>query len=156
MSLSLGMMAASNFARGFMQGMKKSDAYRQKASMYQQSSGNYRQSAANTRMAGALAEDSMRAKNRTALADMSATASENGMGESPTMMSAIKTNASRLEQNVLNQRYQTEKEAENYLYQARLAEANARRLKKKARNAFQSGLISGINSALGGLNLPIE
>lgn len=156
MSLGLAAMAAVNFANGYLDGLRKSKAYKNDARAYLQQAAQYRQNAANIRLNGALNEDVMRSKNRSHLADMVANASENGMGESPTMASSLQTAASALEQNVLNKRYQTESKAENSLYQARLNEENARYLKKKKRNAFQSGLISGIDSALGGLHLPMK
>lgn len=148
MVLPIGVSMGLNFASGLLGGIAQSNKANAQAASYKQTAANYRQNAAQTRLVGAMNEDILRAQNRANLARSYAAAAEAGMGESPTMMSAMATNASALEQNVLNARYQTETEAENYLYQARVAEANARNAKKKSKNLFNSGLISGISSAL--------
>ena len=149
MSLSLGALMGVNFASGFLNGVKQSNAYRQSAYDYRLQAAAFRRNAYLTRLSGALNEDVSRAKNRAYLAEANAAAAETGMAESPTFVSALASSASALEQNVLNDRYATESQAEHYLYQSRVAEANARMLKKRSRNVFQNGLISGIGSAFG-------
>ena len=76
------------------------------------------------------------------------------MGESPTTATALATTSSALEQNILNRRYETESAAENYLYQARLAEEEARQYKKTGSNMFVSNMLSGLASAVGGFYKP--
>ncbi len=140
--------AGISFASGFLSGTQEQQAYRQKAQQAYREAAIYRKNAATVRLNGALNEDSMRAKNRATMAVSSAAMGEAGMGESPTTTTALATSASAMEQNVLNTRYQTESEAENYLYQARTAEENARRYKKKGRNSFMNSMLSGASSAL--------
>lgn len=147
MSVGLGAMAAINFANGFLGGLKESKAYKEKASSYYQQAANYRQNAANIRMQGVIGEDAQRFKNRAALARTQALLSENGMAESPTALSSVATTLSDMEQNLFDRRYQNETRAQNSIYQAGLAENQARAAKKKSHNAFQSGLINGISSA---------
>ena len=96
----------------------------------------------NIRNVGALNEDVSRSKNRAYLAQNRAIAGEAGIGESPTLMSSLATSASALEQNVLNDRYKIESEAENYLYQSRVSRENANQLKKRYKNSFTSSLLS--------------
>jgi len=145
--LELGALAAAQFATGFLQGVQQSNQIMRQSYAYQQQGNVYRQNAAITRLNGALNEDISRAKNRAYMSRAMVAGGEAGMAESPTFASALASTASALEQNVLNQRYQTESAAENYLYQARVAEENARVAKKKSHHAFRSGLISGITSA---------
>ena len=149
MSLSIGALMGINFASGFLDGVKKSYAYKQSAYDYQQQAAAFRRNAYLTRLSGALNEDVSRLQNRAYLSRANAAAAEAGMSESPTFISALSFSASALEQNVLFDRFYTESKAENYLYQARVADANARMLKKRSRHAFQNGLINGIGSALG-------
>ena len=145
--LELGALAAAQFASNFLQGLQQSNQAKRQSVYYQQQGNIYRQNAAMTRLNGALNEDISRAKNRAYMARAAAAGGEAGMAESPTFVSAMSTTASALEQNVLNQRYQTESAAENYLYQARVAEENARVMRKNSRHAFRSDLINGITSA---------
>jgi len=154
MALGLGVIAAINFASSYLNGVKNRNQALQQANSYAQQADIFRQNAAKTRLNGALNEDVLRAQNRSYLSRGLAAAGEAGMAESPTLMSLLSTSASALEQNVLNQRYQTESEAENYLYQARVAEYNAHQNRKKSRNVFKSGLINGIGSALTSISQP--
>jgi len=147
--LELGALAAAQFASGYLQGVQQSNQMQRRSYYYQQQGNAYRQNAAMTRLNGAINEDVSRAKNRAYLSRATAAAGEAGMAESPTFTSALSSTAAALEQNVLNQRYQTESEAENYLYQARIAEENARVMRKNSRHAFRNGLINGITSAFG-------
>lgn len=149
--MSLGLLFATagiNFASGFFRGVGESNAAYYKADDYNQQADILRKNAYLTRLNGARNEDVLRTQNRAYLSRATAAANETGMGESPTMMSAFATSLSMLEQNVLNERYKVESEAENYLYQANVASYNARQMRKKSRNAFRSSLISGISSAL--------
>ncbi len=148
MSLSLGVAMGINFATGLLGGLQKSNEAYQSMNNYYNQASIYRKNAYTTRLVGAMNEDALSRQNRSYLAQVVASANEAGMGESPTMMSALLSTMSVLEQNVLNARYQTESEAENYLYQARVAEENARLMRKKSRHLFKSGLINGISSAL--------
>lgn len=148
MALNIAVAMGLNFASGFLKGIGESNAAKVEAANYAQQAVIYQRNAAVTRINGARNEDVMRSQNRAYLANAAATAGEAGMGESPTMVSQLATSGAALEQNVLNQRYQTESEAENYLYQARVAEENARQAKKKSKNKFINGLVSGASSAL--------
>jgi len=141
--------AAMSFASGFLNGLSDSSSAKSAVKQYQQEAAMYRSKAAQARLAGALAEDAARAQNRAALAEKSALLGEAGMGESPTTTTALTTTAVNLEQNVLNQRYQVESEAENYLYMARVADYNASAAKKKSKKRFQNAFMSGVNSVLG-------
>lgn len=148
MVLPIGMVMGLNFASGLLGGIQKSNQANAQAQVYKQNAANFRKNAVQTRFAGAVNEDILRAQNRANLSRSNTALNEAGMGESPTAATALASAASAMEQNVLDARYKTESEAENYLYQARVADANARAAKRKARNAFRSGLISGISSAL--------
>ena len=147
MTVGLGVAMGVNFANGFLNGIRNRNAALLRVADYRQQADIYRRNAALVRLNGARNEDIMRAQNRRQIASNFAAAGEAGMAESSTMISALATSAAMMEQNVLNARYQTESEAENYLYQSRVAEENMRRAQKKSKNAFRSGLISGINSA---------
>lgn len=149
MALGLGLAMGLNFASGFLNGVQSSNKYLQQSAIYQQQADIYRRNAALTRLNGARNEDILRAQNRAYLSRSRAAAGEAGMGESATMMSLLASSASALEQNVLDARMNVESEAENYLYQAALAEENNRIMRKKSKNAFRSGLVSGISSSLG-------
>ena len=147
MSIALGVAVAINFANNFLEGVKQSNETAKKGTYYSNQANLYRQNAARVRLNGAMSEDISRAKNRADLSRSSTAVGEAGMGESPTFLSLLATTSGVLEQNVLNNRYAIESEAENYLYQSRVAEENARVMKKKSANAFQNGLMNGISSS---------
>ena len=132
MSLGVGALMGINFATGFLDGVQQSNAYKRQAVYLRQQAAVFRKNAALTRLNGAMNEDISRAQNRQYLARAGAAAAEMNMTESPTFVSALSATASALEQNVLNDRYKVESEAENYLYQARAAELNAAKFKKKS------------------------
>ena len=96
-------------------------------------------------------QEEYEAKVQAKLALNNAAAGEAGMGESPTTTTALATTSAALEQNILNERYRVESEAENYLYQARLAEEQARQHKKAGKNKFMNSMLGGLTSSLGGL-----
>lgn len=145
-------IGALNFASGFLQGKQAENEYKAKAEQLRQQAAVYRRNAATVRMNGALNEDAMRSQKRATIASAAAAAGEAGMGESPTTTTALATTSSALEQNILNRRYETESEAENYLYQARVAEEEARQYRKTASNMFVSNMLSGLSSAVGSYN----
>ena len=128
--------AGINFASGFLKG--KQEEYEAKVQ-------------AKLALNGSLNEDMMRSQKRAAVASAAAAAGEAGMGESPTTTTALATTSAALEQNILNERYRVESEAENYLYQARLAEEQARQHKKAGKNKFMNSMLGGLTSSLGGL-----
>ena len=136
-----------NFASGFLKGVEDSNRASVQAQNLWQQANIYRRNAALVRLSGALNEDALRSQNRAVIARSATAGGEAGMGESETFATALAATAARLEQNVLNSRYQTESEAMNYLYQAEVAEVSARQQKKKSKNLFQSGLMNGIYSA---------
>ncbi|MBR2273252.1 MAG: hypothetical protein IJ864_00225 [Alphaproteobacteria bacterium] len=146
MTLSAGIGLGLSLASKLLKSDNESRGAKQKAATYQQQATVYRQNARNMRRLGAMNEDIQRAHNRRELAQNVASAAEAGMAESPTALSALATTAAQMEQNVLNLRRQNENEAENLDYQARLAQANARQMRKKSHNVFRSALISGIGS----------
>ena len=154
MALGIGVMMAYSFASSFLQSKLEENNYDSMIQKYNNEANIYRLNAKNVRLNGALNEDVLRAQNRAYVANSRALAGENGMGESPTMMSSISNIAGALEQNVLNQRYKVESLAENYLYQANVLDANTRVLKNKKSNAFTRALldagISGLSYYNGG------
>lgn len=141
-------MAGLNFAAEFLKGKVEGEPYKVQAQMYQQDAAIYRRNARLARLTGAYNEDIYRSQQRAVKAKSMAAAGEAGVGESPTTVTAVMTTYNSLEQNILSERYQVESEAENYLYQARVAEENARQLKKKAKHKYRSALLSGVSSAL--------
>ncbi|MBO5038008.1 MAG: hypothetical protein J6C85_00920 [Alphaproteobacteria bacterium] len=143
---------ALNFASGLIKGAQQSKSYKAQAKLMEQQAAVYRKNAALLRRNGARNEDIMRSGNRAQLSRAAAAGGEAGMGESATFASGLATTAAALEQNVLNARYQTESQAENYLYDARLTEEKAKLLRKRSENSFRNGLIGGINSALSTAN----
>lgn len=140
--------AGVNFASGFLRGTQESQQYEKAAANYRQQAQLYRKNAHISRLKGSLNEDNMRSQKRAYLAQASASSGEAGMADSPTMATSLATSSSAYEQNILNRRYEVESEAENYLYQARIADENARQMKKKSRHSFNNGLVGGISSAL--------
>jgi len=140
-----------NFAKGFLSGVKESNEAYYKASDYENQAEIFKKNADAMALHGAINEDVLRSKNRFYISNGVAAANEVGMGESPTMMTALTQTNTLLEQNVLNERYKMESEAEKYLYQARVMAHNARQMRKKSDKAFRSGLVEGIGSALGSL-----
>ena len=147
MSVMLAAMGI-NFASKFLQGVAEQNKALSSANTYLQQADIYRRNAALTRLNGARNEDVMRQQNRAYVARSRAAAGEAGMGESETFAQALAKTAAALEQNVLNARYHTESEAMNFLYQSQVAARQAQQMKKKSKNLFQNGLISGIYGAL--------
>lgn len=147
MSLSL---ALATGVGGAFQLLKKRNEEKYDTSAYRQNALEYRHKALVTRQQGAMAEDRIRYQNRANLARQSATQGEAGMGESPTTLLALATSATQMEQNALDQRYQTETAAQNYLYQANIADAQRKMLKKKNNNAFMTSFLDSFSSALTG------
>ncbi len=143
--------AGVNFASGFLKGKEEQNQYEKKAQLALQNAQVYRQNAANIRLSGAQNEDALRSQKRATVASASAAAGEAGMGESPTTTTALATTSAALEQNILNERYRVESEAENYLYQAMVEEANAKQYRKEGQNRFSGNLLSGLSSSLSSL-----
>ena len=141
--------AGINFASGFLKGKQEEYEAKVQAKLALNNAAIYRKNAARVRLNGSLNEDMMRSQKRAAVA--AAAAGEAGMGESPTTTTALATTSAALEQNILNERYRVESEAENYLYQARLAEEQARQHKKAGKNKFMNSMLGGLTSSLGGL-----
>ncbi len=143
--------AGIDFASGFLKGKEEQNQYEKQAQLALQNAQVYRQNAANIRLSGAQNEDAMRSQKRATVASASAAAGEAGMGESPTTTTALATTSAALEQNILNERYRVESEAENYLYQAMVEEANAKQYRKEGQNRFSGNLLSGLSSSLSSL-----
>lgn len=143
--------AGINFASGFLKGKQEEYEAKVQAKLALNNAAIYRKNASTVRLNGSLNEDMMRSQKRAAVASAAAAAGEAGMGESPTTTTALATTSAALEQNILNERYRVESEAENYLYQARLAEEQARQHKKAGKNKFMNSMLGGLTSSLGGL-----
>lgn len=126
------------------------DAYREQAAAQMQQAAVYRRNAMIVRQNGSLKENSMRSEKRATVASMSAMAGENGMGESPTTVTALATVSAGMENNILYDRFRGESEAENYLYQARIAEEQASNLKKKSK--FGIADVFSLGGELGAFN----
>ena len=144
MVVSTGLIIGLKMASGFLRSMKNSQQYKVMAEEELQNAELLRQNAYITRITGAKNEDISRIKNRAFIASNRAIAGEAGIGESPTTMTNLAYSTQVLEQNVLNDRYLVESEAENYLYQARIKKENARMLEKKYKNSFGSSLLSSV------------
>lgn len=144
MSASVAAIFALKFASSFLRTTEQNQQYRLEAENELQNAEILRLNAHLIRRSGAINEDVARAQNRAYIAEKTAIANEAGIGDSPTLMTALGTTFSALEQNVLNARFEVESEAENYLYQARVKEANAKALKKKA-NSFENTLLNTVS-----------
>lgn len=140
------LIAGLAFTSSFLNGVNDYNIAKAQAQSYKQQAETYRRNAQILRRKVSLNEDFMRAQKRASLAENSASLSEAGMGESPTTISHLATTSSALEQNILNERYAVETEAENYLYQSRVALANAKKVKSKGRNSFASNFVGGLSS----------
>lgn len=145
MAYATAMLYGAKFVSNFLKSEQQAKQYLLEADQELQNAEILRKNAYLVRSAGARNEDVSRLQNRAYLANNRAIAYEAGIGESPTLIGALATSASALEQNVLNDRYKIESEAENYLYQAKVKEDNAYQLKKKYKNSFGSSLL---NSAI--------
>lgn len=143
------LVAGLAFTSSFLSGLGAYNQAKAQAKSYKQQAEIYRRNAQILRQKGALNEDMMRAQKRASLAQNSAALGEAGMSESPTTVTHLATTSSALEQNILNDRYAMETEAENYLYQSALSLSKAKQVKSKGRNAFATSMVSGLNSGLG-------
>lgn len=152
MSLAVALGGIS-FASSFLSGLSGYKQSKLQAKMYERQAEIYRRNAEITRRKGALNEDIMRSQKRAYLANANAVAGEVGMAYSPTFATSLSTSASALEQNILNERFRVETEAENYLYQSNVALNNAKISKFNGRNAFFNSLISGTSSGLNVYNM---
>ena len=145
MAYTVAMIYGAKFVSNFLKSEQEAKQYLLEADQELQNADVLRKNAYSVRAVGAKNEDVARSQNRSYLANNRALAYEAGIGDSPTLISSLATSASALEQNVLNDRYKIESEAENYLYQSRVASANALELKKRYKNSFGSSLL---NSAI--------
>ena len=148
MALPITTAVGVNLVSGLLQAVNKKDVAKGQSNYYRQQADGYRKNARQIRLKGAREEDQQRALNRKELANYSATAEEAGLGESPTYMSDLVSKAAYMEQNLRDNRAQTENDARQALYQAKVAENKARAIRKNSRNVFTSNLIKGISSAL--------
>ncbi len=142
-------MGAINFASGFFKSLDESNQAVIQAAEYKQNAISYRMNARLARKAGAMNEDMQRSQNRAQLAQGAAAAGEAGMGTSTTTAMALQNAYLGMEQNVLLGRFDTESKAFNYLYQAQVADENARQLKKKSKNRFFKATLAGVNNIVG-------
>lgn len=146
----LAVYAGLKFASGFLSGYRDSYAAKAKSQEYMQNAMLYRRNALIARRNGAYNEDIYRAQQRAVMAQGAAALGEVGMGSSPTTATVLGTSYRALEQNILGARYQVESEAEALLLQAKIAEENARTMRRKSKNKFGNALLGGV-SALSGL-----
>ena len=140
------LVAGLAFTSSFLSGLGTYNQAKAQASSYKQQAEIYRRNAQILRHKGALNEDMLRSKKRASLAQSYAALGEVGMSESPTTISHLATTSNALEQNILNERYAVETEAENYLYQSMLSLGKAKQAKSSGRNAFVSSMVSGLSS----------
>jgi hypothetical protein len=140
------LIAGLAFTSSFLSGIGAYNQAKAQASSYKQQAEIYRRNAQILRQKGAMNEDIMRSQKRATMAEKTAALGEVGMSESPTTVSHLATTSSALEQNILNERFAVESEAENYLYQSQLALSNAKKAKSKGRNAFASSFVGGLSS----------
>ena len=158
MAYNLALIVGLKIAAGFLKSEQERQQYKAMAAQELQNAEILRENAYLTRVSGAKNEDISRAQNRAFIASNMAIASEAGMAESPTTMTNLAMTASVLEQNVLNNRFKvfhkdfSKMLYENYLYQARVNEDNARVLKKKYKNSFASSLLSSVSLGLMEMN----
>lgn len=145
-----GLASGISFAANFLGALQESNQAIVDTALYQQNAETYRRNARLARRTGAYNEDIYRAQQRAQMAQGAAALGEAGMGESPTSAAVLATSYDALEQNILAARYQVESEAENYLYQARVQDENARLAKKKSKNRWGKAFLSG---ATGSLNM---
>lgn len=145
MTQNVALIYGARFVSNFLKSEMERRKYLMEAETEIQNAEILRANAQNIRYVGARNEDIVRSQNRAYLAQNRAIANEAGIGESPTLVSSLATAANALEQNVLNDRFKIESEAENYLYQSKISMENANQLKRKYKNSFGSSLL---NSAI--------
>ncbi len=136
MGVMAGVSTVLNGYQSYQQGKAQAAAYSANAE-------TLRQNAAQVRAEGALNEDTMRSQNRQQLASTRALMGEMGMGDSATSVGVLAQDSANAEQNVLNQRYQTETTARNYMQQAANMDYEAKLAKRQGKNAFTMSLLSG-------------
>ena len=100
-----------------------------------------RQNARRKRLETAMNEDAMRKENRQKVAKNLAASIEQGGGGSPTSIGVLGQQATTLEQNALNLRYEGLSQAENMDINANYLNQQAKATKKAGKNAFNMSLI---------------
>ena len=140
-----GLAAVQTVVNGYQayrQGKAQADAYNANADIL-------RKNAAQIRLEGALNEDVTRSQNRQQMASTRALMGEMGMADSATSVGVLAQDAANAEQNVLNQRYQTETTARNYMQQAADLNYEAKLAKRQGKNAFRMSLLAGAANGVG-------
>jgi hypothetical protein len=138
------MAAAATVAEGFAQKQEadfQSDIQKQNARVL-------RENAYRKRLETSINEDTMRRENRQKIARNIAASIEQGMGESSTTIGALGQEATKLEQNALNLRYEGLSAGENLAIQANYMNQQAKASKIAGKNAFNMSLIKAPISAL--------
>lgn len=102
------------------------------------------------RLETSINEDVTREQNRRTLARNIAASSEQGMANSATTIGALGQQATDLEQNALNLRYEGIAAAENMDIQADYMNRQAKEYRKQSQNSFYMGLIKTPISYLSG------
>lgn len=101
----------------------------------------YRQNAARKRLETAINEDTTREQNRRTLARNIAASSEQGMANSATAIGALGQQATDLEQNALNIRYEGISAAEGIDIQADYYDQMSNNLERQGKNKFYMSLL---------------
>ena len=138
------MAAAATVAEGYAQKQEadfQSDVQKENARVL-------RENAYRKRLETSINEDTMRRENRQKMARNIAASIEQGMGESSTTIGALGQEATKLEQNALNLRYEGLSAGENLAIQADYMNQQAKASKIAGKNAFNMSLIKAPISAL--------
>lgn len=129
--------AAATVAEGYAQKQEadfQSDIQKQNARVL-------RENAYRKRLETSINEDTMRRENRQKMARNIAASIEQGMGGSSTTIGALGQEATKLEQNALNLRYEGLSAGENLAIQANYMNQQAKASKIAGKNAFNMSLI---------------
>lgn len=137
-TLLLGTVAA---AGTLMQGYGKYQEGKYEAKVMRANADVYSNAAARTRLETAINEDRIREQSRRTMAEKIAAANEMGGGNSATTIGALGQNATDLEQNALDKRYEGLSQAEIYSNHAAQLRSNSKYMMKQARNEWDMSLI---------------
>ena len=146
-SIAVGMAVAAA-ASTVMQGYATKQEAKFQAKQQDANAQILRQNAYRKRLGTSLNEDTMRRQNREILAKNTAAAIEQGGGNSQTTVGALGQQATTLEQNALNLRYEGLSAAENYDIAANYANQQAKATRRMGKNAFTMSLLQAPFSAM--------
>lgn len=146
-SIAVGMGIAAA-ASTIMQGYGEKQEAKYQAKVADANANILRQNAYRKRLETSINEDTMRRQNRETLAKNTAAAIEQGGGNSQTTIGALGQQATTLEQNALNLRYEGLSAAENYDISANYMNQQAKATRRQGKNAFYMSLIQSPFSAM--------